>query len=336
MLSRIACVCALLAMVTACSSGPSHAVGAKPAPAENVAAERSFHFDYSATVSGIPPGARSVRIWVPLPQDDPRQTISNLKVSAPVTVRETRDKLYGNKLAYIELEGPLPAQVPINVSFDVRRLESKAAKDLSRPEIRARSLQPDKLVPLDGQVATRAGEATAGKMTVAEKTRGIYDRVLADVDYDKSGQGWGRGDVKYVCDVGKGNCTDFHALFIGMARAKGIPSIFEIGFPLPADKEEGEIGGYHCWAWYEDASGTWRPVDASEADKDPSKTDYFYGTICCNRVSFTRGRDIVLDPPQAGEPVNFLIYPYVEVDGKADVAKVDRKFSFKDLPAAGL
>jgi transglutaminase-like putative cysteine protease len=298
--------------------------------------ERSFHFEYTAVVSGLPAGAKSARIWVPLPQTDSEQTISNLKVTSSVTVRETSDGLYGNKIAYVELQGPLPAQVPITVSFDARRSEAKATKDFAWPGLRARALQRDVLVPLDGQVAARAEQATTGKSTVADKARGIYDRVLVDVAYDKSGQGWGRGDVQYVCQIGKGNCSDFHALFIGMARAKGIPSLFEIGFPLPVGKTEGEIGGYHCWAWFEDAGGTWRPVDASEADKDPSKTEYYFGTLCCNRVSFSRGRDIVLDPPQAGAPVNFFIYPYVEVDGKADVAKVDKKFSFKDLPAPGL
>ena len=29
------------------------------------------------------------------------------------------------------------------------------------------------------------------------------------------------------------------------------------------------------------------------------------------------GRDLVLKPRQSEEPVNFLIYPYVEVDGKS-------------------
>src|SRR4029450_3342146 len=68
--------------------------------------------------------------------------------------------------------------------------------------------------------------------------------------------------------------------------------------------------------WYEDATGDWHPVDASEADKDPSRKEYFFGTICCNRVALSRGRDLVLEPPQAGEPLNFFIYPDVGGGGK--------------------
>jgi len=287
---------------------------------------RSFEFQYQTKI--VPPAdAKVVRVWIPLPSTDETQKISDLKIDAPVPHRETRDAVYGNRLAYFESKGG--AEIPITVSFDVVRREIKEIEDIGG-NVGARALEPDRLAPIDGEVAKRAQASAGGKDAVAAKSRAIYDRVLADVAYDKSGQGWGRGDIKYVCDVGRGNCSDFHALFIGMARAQKIPAIFEIGFPLPPDKKEGEIGGYHCWAWYEDG-GVWKPVDASEADKDPTKTEYYYGTLCANRVGLSKGRDIQLEPRQAGESINFLIYPYVEVDGKPEAAKVERKFSFKEV-----
>jgi transglutaminase-like putative cysteine protease len=187
-------------------------------------------------------------------------------------------------------------------------------------------------VSTSGEVAARAEKAAAGKSGGDEVARALYDRVLSDVNYDKSGTGWGRGDTTYVCEAGKGNCSDFHALFIGMSRSRGVPALFEIGFPLPRDRKEGTVGGYHCWAWYEEKPGLWRPVDASEADKDPSRTDYFFGTLCCNRVALSRGRDVVLAPPQKGAPLNFFIYPYVEVDDAVhDAKKIDKKFAYEDV-----
>jgi hypothetical protein len=60
----------------------------------------------------------------------------------------------------------------------------------------------------------------------------------------------------------------------------------------------------------------WIPVDASEAAKDPSRREYFFGVHDENRIEFTRGRDIVLSPRQKGDPLNYFIYPYAEVDGK--------------------
>src|ERR1035438_3068951 len=95
--------------------------------------------------------------------------------------------------------------------------------------------------------------------------------------YDKTGKGWGRGDIYYACQERRGNCTDFHAIFIGYARALGIPARFAIGFPLPADRGEGKIAGYHCWAEFYAKGIGWIPVDASEAAKNPAKREYFFG-----------------------------------------------------------
>ncbi|NIN98761.1 MAG: transglutaminase domain-containing protein, partial [Anaerolineae bacterium] len=65
-------------------------------------------------------------------------------------------------------------------------------------------------------------------------------------------------------------------------------------------------GGYHCWAKFFLPGAGWVPVDISEADKHPSKVDYFFGTICENRVAFSVGRDILLTPPQQGERLNYF------------------------------
>jgi hypothetical protein len=61
--------------------------------------------------------------------------------------------------------------------------------------------------------------------------------------------------------------------------------------------------------------------------------DYYFGNLSENRLSFSVGRDIDLEPQQKGPPLNFFIYPYVEVEGKAYPAdKVQRAFSYKDVP----
>jgi transglutaminase-like putative cysteine protease len=149
--------------------------------------------------------------------------------------------------------------------------------------------------------------------------------------YDKSGQGWGRGDEMWACASKRGNCTDFHSVVIGMMRSSGIPARFEIGFPLPEDKNQGVIAGYHCWVEFY-LNGEWIPVDASEASQYPARRDYYFGAVDADRVMFTYGRDIQLSSLQKGEPLNYFIYPYAEVDGKT-VSGVETRFSFKDLPA---
>jgi transglutaminase-like putative cysteine protease len=162
--------------------------------------------------------------------------------------------------------------------------------------------------------------------------RAIYNHVVSTVKYDKSGTGWGRGDIYYACDARRGNCTDFHAIFIGYARAMGIPARFAIGFPLPADRGAGKISGYHCWAEFYAKGIGWVPVDASEAAKNPAKREYFFGAHDENRVELSKGRDVLLTPKQQGDPLNYFVYPYAEVDGKA-YTSIETSYSFKDLAA---
>jgi transglutaminase-like putative cysteine protease len=220
-----------------------------------------------------------------------------------------------------------------HVQSRLRQASFAPVKEARDPDM-ARWLQPDRLVPLDAKVRQWAKEVVdaASAKTDLEKARAIYNHVISTVKYDKSGTGWGRGDIYYACDARRGNCTDFHAIFIGYARAVGIPARFSIGFPLPADRGAGQVSGYHCWAEFYLKGVGWVPVDASEAAKDPSRHEYFFGAHDENRVEFTRGRDLTLEPRQTGEPLNYFIYPYAEVDGKAH-AGIEKSFAYRDLNA---
>ena len=111
----------------------------------------------------------------------------------------------------------------------------------------------------------------------------------------------------------------------------GIPARFSIGFPIPSERGHGIIAGYHCWAEFYAKGIGWIPIDASEAAKDPSKREYFFGAHDENRVEFTRGRDLQLMPRQAGDPLNYFVYPYAEANGKP-VEDLDRVFSWSDQP----
>ena len=44
------------------------------------------------------------------------------------------------------------------------------------------------------------------------------------------------------------------------------------------------------------------------------------------------GRDVVLSPKQDGKPLNYFVYPYVEVAGK-ESPNVSTAFSFADVEA---
>src|SRR5437879_241735 len=92
--------------------------------------------------------------------------------------------------------------------------------------------------------------ATIPDLPTDTPARVLYDVVNGHMKYDKPKDkpGWGRGDAVWACDNGFGNCSDFHSLFISLARAKKIPAKFEIGFLLPEKRGKENIEGYHCWA----------------------------------------------------------------------------------------
>jgi transglutaminase-like putative cysteine protease len=303
--------------------------------------ERSFQFEYKATVKDIPAGAKKVDLWIPVPHNSPFQRITELQIESPYPYQTSTAK-YGNKVVHVRLDSPQQATVTVTMRFNAVRKEhiqarlqqgGQSAKEEPDPD-RERWLQPDRLVPIDGKVKQWAQEVVdaAGAKTDLEKIRAIYNHVVSTVRYDKTGQGWGRGDIYYACDARRGNCTDFHAIIIGYSRALGIPARFAIGFPLPGERGNGQISGYHCWAEVYLKNIGWLPIDASEAAKNPAKREYFFGAHDENRVEFSIGRDLTLTPKQGGEPLNYFVYPYAEVDGKP-FTSVDKTFSYRDLPA---
>ena len=303
---------AVLAIAIATRAGADPATTGAPGEVT-----RTFRFTYSVAVRHIPAGAHRISIWVPVPQTDPHQKVLDLAVKTPLAYSFTREHRYGNRLLHLDATAPLPDSLQLELEAVVARqayraLDTKTSPANDRPG--SKDLGPDALVPIDGEIAAVAKKATAGARTPLEKARAIYEYVTSTMTYDKTGEGWGRGDAIRACDVKRGNCTDFHSLVIGMARSCKIPARFVIGFPLPEDEKQGAIPGYHCWAeLYVEGIG-WLPVDSSEASKHPEKREMFFGGLDANRVAFTRGRDLQLEPP-ASEKLNFLVYPRVEVDG---------------------
>jgi len=302
------------------------------APAGHFAPEprsRTFQFTYAATVTGLKPD-ETARIWLPVPQTTEEQDVS--LITAPKDAKLTTETKFGNKMYYLEAKADADGKIPVEMAFLVKRKEVKGERPLSA-EDKARLadfLKPDSKVPIDGKPL----DLIKDKKLPDDQTdlaRLLYDVVNAHMRYSKEGQGWGRGDSAWACESGYGNCTDFHSLFISLARAEKIPAKFEIGFPIPEKHGSGEVAGYHCWAKFRPEGKGWLAVDISEANKNPKMKDYYFGNLTEDRVTFTTGRDLELSPKQDGEPLNFFIYPYVEVRGKPyPQEKILRKFSYTD------
>jgi transglutaminase-like putative cysteine protease len=283
-----------------------------------------FDFVYRVTLPAINGKAR---LWMPLAKTDAFQTVHVDEISIPIRWEKVHDRDYGNDICVLNPQVEDSGKI-IELRYRVVRKE-KAAYAASDPNV-APYLRPETLVPVNETFKTIADQAVTGKTGNVERAKALYDHVLGRMRYDKSGTGWGRGDAMFACDARTGNCTDFHAYFIALARSVGIPARFAIGATIPADKNEGAIDGYHCWAEFF-ADGRWIPVDISEAWKNPELADYYFGHNPANRFELTKGRDLVVDPEPASGPINFLVYPLLEMDGK--MVKPETTFTFRRIGA---
>lgn len=308
------------------------------------AKSRKFNFSYTATIEKVPDDAKSVELWIPVPQDSVHQTITNVKFDAPAQPDVAVEPVMNNKMAHWKLDAAKAKGLSVTMSFDCLRKEVAAQNIATAGELTDAEknemkiwLAPNKLVKVGGDFTKIADEAAKGATKPADIAKNAYDYTVSTMKYDKPKDklGWGNGSTQWACDARFGNCTDFHAMVMSIGRTKGIPVKFEMGFPLPtvdASKPEskgGAIGGYHCWAKFYLGGVGWVPVDASEAQKNPSLAPYYFGNLTADRVQVSNGRDVNLVPKQQEDALNFFVYPYAEADGKK--ITVEKKFAFKEL-----
>ena len=282
--------------------------------------EDSFEFSYEVT---LPEMAASAKMWIPVPQDDHFQTVELTSLKAPVEHQMLKEKIYGNTIMYMELS-PEDSGKKVELVYDVKRKEKKPYEENASP---TRYLDASLLMPVGDRFQVLADSIIGQKNSESTimQARALYDYVIESMRYIKAGK-YGTGDAVYACDALTGNCTEFHSLFISLARSAGIPARFGVGASIPSDRNEGGIDGYHCWAEFY-AEGKWWPVDISEANKYTALATYYFGRHPANRIEFTRGRDLIIEPGPHSGPINFLAYPVMEIGQKPAFPKTF--FSFR-------
>jgi len=291
--------------------------------------QRTFLFNYDATVTGLQPGA-SARVWLPVPPNNEVQRVDLVAQSLPAPAALGTDPATGNRMLAFEAPADADGEIPLHLTYKVTRHEIGELPPAKDPDSAA-DLKANRLIPIGGAPQKLLLGQTLPTDPL-QRGRALYDVVFNNMTYRKDQPGWGRGDATWACDSHFGNCTDFHSLFMSLARTSGLPAKFEIGFGVPEKHGTDNVAGYHCWALFHPEGHGWIPVDISEASKHPEKREYFFGHLCANRVAFSTGRDLTLVPKQSGEPLNYFVYPYVEVDGKPLPAdKLKMAFSYQDL-----
>lgn len=294
---------------------------------------RRFVFRYEVRVPAIEAGQGPVDIFVPLPIESAQQGVLEYAIGGNVSGTIERDAVYGNRFfrGRVDRATGEPLEVVLRAVIERRSPRSDFAAGAGAGETEKFLRANERVVvgheildPILAEVRLQAG--SRDKVVLS---RAIYDWVVDNVEYKKVGTGWGNGDTFWACNERYGNCTDFHSLLISLARTEGIPARFEMGFPVPADKAEGKIGGYHCWVEVHLEDEGWIPLDASEASKQPAQRDAFYGVQRGDRVHMSTGRDLRLGSEHQDSALNYFVFPYVEVDGKRFEGAVEKELSYR-------
>jgi len=279
-----------------------------------------FEFTYRVRLPEIPAAGR---LWLPLVKSDAFQKVQLKRITSTLQWKQIQDRDHGNHILFFS-PTPHDSGKVIEVQYEVRRKEkvSYPAGDMDPVQ----HLGPERLVPVNKTFRDLALKVIGNRKRKLEQGRALYQHVLEHMEYDRTGKGWGNGDAVHACDSRSGNCTDFHAYFIALARSAGIPARFAIGATIPAGKNKGMIYGYHCWAEFL-ADGYWIPIDVSEAWRRPDLADYYFGHHPANRFEFSAGRDLAVKPGPSTGPINFLADALLEVEGKG--VKAETEFAFQ-------
>jgi transglutaminase-like putative cysteine protease len=295
--------------------------------------EKVYEITERVRVTDFPEGTTKLDLWMPHLVDDAYQRVLDVRVEAPLPAVVTYDPDYGNAILHLEAFEPERA-IGISVAYRVlKRLPDldldpeKVGKRAGRREPFHLTLGPERHVRVDGEMRKLAREAVGRETNPLLQAKLIYDFVREKMRYNAEEQSWvGSTEHALACSVG--NCNDIHALFLSLCRSLGIPSRLVMGFALEAPTPETcEVCGYHCWVEFHVPNLGWIPADDSCACKYGK--EHLFGTLELNHIAFSRGRDILLNPPQRGDRLLFFASAYVEVNGMKH--PVERHLTFREL-----
>jgi len=293
-------------------------------------------------------GSDATRIWLPaalITQTPYQKTLSNEFHAEGGNARLVK----GSDDALGMVVAEFPAGVKPLLTLTSRVATRNFAVDLSSPAKAPRAdrselqhfLRPTKMLPTDGIVKATAAEITKGTKTDVDKARAIYEWIVENTFRSPKVRGCGVGDIRFMLesrDLG-GKCADLNALYVGLARAAGVPArdVYgirigrsDLGYKCLGAASENITKAQHCRAEvYLDAYG-WVPVDPADVRKvvleEPpgnrplddqmvkAARARLFGSWEMNWMAYNFGHDVVL-PGSAAGPVNFLMYPQAETRG---------------------
>jgi transglutaminase-like putative cysteine protease len=341
---------ALTACTTACLT-PRRAL------AEGSHTDRERSFDITTTVEVLKPEGPT-RIWVPAPpwEASSLQKVISEKVTCGKGGVATTFNDQNSELRMICASFPSSARPVLTVSTQVMTrdwfvdLGQKWHRAHSQEENLSAFLKPTRHIPTDGIVKHTADKITRGMEIDSQKARAIYEWVVVNTYRDPKIRGCGRGDIRFMLESGDlgGKCADINALFVGLARAAGLPArdVYGIragksalGYKCLGANSENVTKAQHCRAEVYISGAGWFPVDPADVRKvmleeSSSKLDLsdqrvidarvrLFGSWEMNWIAFNHAQDVSLLGSD-GQPLPFLMYPQAETaNGRIDCLDPD-------------
>ena len=195
----------------------------------------------------------AVRAWVPVPlmtntdyfKREPDSWSGNYKTVRAVQVDNVGTGLVfaewpaGEKSPTLELKSRFTTQdrwVDLSQKANPSIKENKAALDYFR--------KPSKYIRTDGIVATTSRGIVLGLKNDADKARALYEWIVDNTFRDPKVKGCGIGDITTMLESGYlgGKCADLNALYVGLARAAGLPARDVYGIRVANSAEFKSLG----------------------------------------------------------------------------------------------
>ncbi|SER15260.1 Transglutaminase-like enzyme, putative cysteine protease [Nitrosomonas sp. Nm51] len=318
----------------------------------------SFRLTYEIN---LPAGGKNARLWLPLPNSlEPgyqytqgsnwsgnatqAQFSTFGKENFPVFMAQWRGESESERRASV--------QCIIKTSHHAVDLERYQASDNAAvPGAIRPYLLPTRLIPVDGIVRDVAYSIIYDEdNTALDKARSIYDWLIDHFQHDETAPGSGTGDIKFMLENSRlsGKCIDVHSLFVGLARAAGIPARIQYGIRMMESEVHEGLGrqtdisrAQHSRAEFYLNNLGWVPVNPADVCKvakldnlepDASETEHlrenFFGSWEMNWITFNHGQDIELTNSKSGK-LPFFLFPHAEIDNQALDSLSPEKFSYR-------
>jgi transglutaminase-like putative cysteine protease len=259
-----------------------------------------------------------------------------------------RDKADGVEMLFVEWK---PGETAPFVEVTSRIAVRDRAADFGKPSADVLSrkdcahyLRATELIPTDGIVKATSERITGAAASDLDKARLIYDWVVENTFRDAKTRGCGSGDIASMLKSGNlgGKCADINALYVGLARAAGLPARdlyglriapSKFGYKSLGTKSEIVTKAQHCRAEVFLSNFGWVPVDPADVRKvmleeiegglpaGDTKVvgvrEKLFGAWEGNWFAYNSAYDLALPGP--GPKVAFLMYPQAE----AALARID-------------